>query len=125
VSHVGSGLLRLAADRVGLTSALSVALTRPDFWPVHDRGRVVVDLAVVIADGATTINEIDTWRHQGELFGSVASDTTVWRALEEIIPARLGKVTAARVRVREHVWRQIVARHGRIPPARIAGGDLG
>jgi hypothetical protein len=41
VSHVGPGLLRLVADRVGLTSALSAALTRPSFWPVHDRGRVL------------------------------------------------------------------------------------
>jgi Transposase DDE domain group 1 len=125
VSHVGSGLLRLAADRVGLTSALSVALARPGFWPVHDRGRVLVDLAVAIADGATTISEIDTLRHQGELFGSVASDTTVWRALEEITPARLGKIATARARVREHVWKRIEARHGAIPPARVAGRDLG
>lgn len=29
VSHGGSGLLRLVADRVGLTSALSEALARP------------------------------------------------------------------------------------------------
>jgi hypothetical protein len=34
-------------------------------------------------------------RHQGELFASVVSDTTVWRALEEITPARLGKITVA------------------------------
>jgi hypothetical protein len=125
VSHVGSGLLRLAADRVGLTSALSTALIRPGFWPVHDRGRVLADLAVAIADGAPTISEIDTLRHQGELFALVASDTTVWRALEEITAARLGKVAVARARVRAHVWRQIVARHGRVPPARVAGRDLG
>lgn len=84
VSHVGSALLRLVADRVGLTSALSEALARPGFWPVHDRGRVLADLAVAIADGARTISEIDVLGHQGELFGSVASDTTVWRTLEEI-----------------------------------------
>ncbi|MGH3976228.1 MAG: transposase [Pseudonocardiaceae bacterium] len=125
VSHVGSGLLRLTADRVGLTSALSTALARPGFWPVHDRGRVLTDLAVVIADGARTISEIDTLRHQGELFGSVASDTTVWRALEEITPGALGGIATARARVRAQVWRQIVARHGRIPPARVAGRDLG
>jgi hypothetical protein len=101
VSHVGSGLLRLVADRVGLTSALSTALTRPGFWPVHDRGRVLSDLAVAIADGATTISAIDTLRHQGELFASVASDTTVWRALEEITPDRLGTIAAARAQVRE------------------------
>jgi hypothetical protein len=125
VSHVGSGLLRLAADRLGLTSALSTALARPGFWPMHDRGRVLADLAVMIADGGTTISEIDTLRHQEELFGSVALDTTVWRALEEITPARLGTIAAARARVREHVWKQIEARHGRIPPAQVAGQDLG
>ncbi|MGH3846300.1 MAG: transposase, partial [Pseudonocardiaceae bacterium] len=86
VSHAGSGLLRLAADRVGLTRALSGALARPGFWPMHDRGRVLTDLAVMIADGGTTISAIDTLRHQEELFGPVASDTTVWRALEEITP---------------------------------------
>ncbi|MGH3922038.1 MAG: transposase, partial [Pseudonocardiaceae bacterium] len=125
VSHVGSGLLQLAADRVGLTGALSAALARSGFWPVHDRGRVLADLAVAIADGATTISEIDRLRHQGELFGSVASDTTVWRALEEITPARLDKIAVARARVREHVWEQIEARHGAIPPAGVAGRDLG
>lgn len=71
---------------------------------------------------ARTISEIDTLRHQGELLGSVAWDTTVWRALEEITPARLGKTAAARVR--EHVWKRIEARHGAIPPARVAGRDL-
>ncbi|MBV9160434.1 MAG: IS1380 family transposase [Pseudonocardiales bacterium] len=125
VSHVGSGLLRLVADRVGLTSALSTALARPGFWPVHDRGRVLSDLAVLIADGGTTISAINTLRHQGELFGSVASDTTVWRALEELTPARLRTIAAARARVREHVWKQIETRHGAIPPARAAGRDLG
>jgi DDE family transposase len=125
VSHVGSGLLRLVADRVGLTSALSVALVRPGFWPVHDRGRVLADLAVALADGATTISAIDTLRRQSELFGPVASDTTVWRALEEITPDRLGTIAAARAQVREHVWQQIQTRHGVIPPARVAGGDLG
>lgn len=118
-------MLRLAADRVGLTGALSAALARPGFWPVHDRGGVLTDLAVMIADGGTTLSAIDTLRHQGELFGSVASDTTVWRALEELIPAGLGTITTARARVRAHVWEQIVARHGRIPPARVAGRDLG
>jgi hypothetical protein len=40
-SHAGAVLLRLLADRVGLTQALSAALTRRRFWPVHDRGRVL------------------------------------------------------------------------------------
>ena len=45
---------------------------------------MITDLAVAIADGATTISEIDTLRHQGELFGPVASDTTAWRTLSAV-----------------------------------------
>ena len=51
VSHAGSAVLRLLADRTGLTGALSRALRRRGFTPVHDRGRVLVDAAVCIADG--------------------------------------------------------------------------
>ncbi|MGH3902653.1 MAG: IS1380 family transposase [Pseudonocardiaceae bacterium] len=125
VSHVGSGLLRMVCDRVGLTGELAKALARQDFTPVHDRGRVLTDLAVAIADGATTISEIDTLRHQVELFGPVASDTTVWRMLDEVDPPRLGKIAQARARTRRQVWHHLQARHGQIPPARVAGRDLG
>ena len=48
VAHAGSVAVRLLADRVGLTGALSGALTRRSFRPVHDRGRVLVDLAVLL-----------------------------------------------------------------------------
>src|SRR5271156_3857506 len=60
VSHAGSAATRLLAGRAGLTGALSGALARRGFTPLHDRGRVLIDLAVAIADGGTTIGEIDT-----------------------------------------------------------------
>jgi Transposase DDE domain group 1 len=125
VSHAGSAATRLLADRSGLTGALSAALARRGFNPLHDRGRVLTDLAVAIADGATTIGEIDTLRHQGELFGPVASDTTAWRTLAGCDGAALARVGKARARVRRHVWGLIGARHGGIPVARVAGRDLG
>jgi Transposase DDE domain group 1 len=125
VSHAGSAATRLLADRAGLTCALSGALARRGFAPLHDRGRVLTDLAVAIADGATTIGEIGTLRHQGELFGPVASDTTAWRTLAGCGSAVLARVARARARVRRHVWSLIEARHGGIPPARAAGRDLG
>ncbi|MGH3847976.1 MAG: transposase, partial [Pseudonocardiaceae bacterium] len=62
---------------------------------------------------------------KGNCWGRWPGDTTAWRALEEIAPDALGTIAAARARVRTHVWEQIVARHGRIPPARVAGRDLG
>jgi len=125
VSHIGSAATRMLADRTGLTGALSGVLARRGFVPLHDRGRVLTDLAVAIAGGATTIGEIDTLRHQGELFGLVASDTTAWRALTECSGATLARVSRARAKVRRHVWDLIAARHGGIPPAKVAGRDLG
>ena len=125
VSHAGSAVVRLLADRTGLTGGLSGALARRGFAPAHDRGRVLTDLAVAIADGATTISEIDALRHQGELFGPVASDSTVWRALSECDAAALARISKARAKARRHVWDLVAARHGGIPPARAAGRDLG
>ena len=75
VSHTGSAALRLLADRTGLTGALSKALRRRGFTPVHDRGRVLADTAVLIADGGRVMSDLAVLRDQGELFGPVASDS--------------------------------------------------
>lgn len=83
----GSVGLRLLADQVGLTAALAQALKRKSFTPVHDRGRVLVDVAVMIADGGEAIADIDVLRHQDQVLGPVASAPTVWRALDELTPA--------------------------------------
>jgi len=125
VSHVGSALLRLLGDRVGLTAALSKALTVRGFTPDIDRGRVLADLAVAVADGATAIDDLKALRHQGDLFGPVASTTTAWRCLDEIGAVQLARIDRARAKARTWVWRQIVARHGQIPSARTCYGDLG
>ena len=124
VSHAGSAATRMLADRTGLTGGSSGALARRGFAPLHDRGRVVTDLAVAIADGATTISETGTLRHQEELFGLVASDSTARRALAGCGPAALARIGRARARTRRHVWDLIAARHGQIPAGRAAGQDL-
>jgi hypothetical protein len=121
VSHVGAALLRLLADRAGLTAALSAGLARTGWWPVHDRGRVLVDVAVMIADGGEAIADIDLLRHQHEVFGAVASDTTVWRALDEIGAVQLRRIAKARAKVRARMWKLF----GTPPAARAAGRDIG
>ena len=83
VSHAGSRLLADVADRTTLTVELGEALAvlrRPRAR--HDPGRVLVDMAVAVADGATTISDIAVLADQAELFGSVASDSTCWRLLK-------------------------------------------
>jgi hypothetical protein len=100
-------------------------LRRDGFTPGHDRGRVLTDTAVMMAAGGNTVRGIDVLRHQRDLLGEVASPATVSRALAEVGPATLEQLDAARAQVRARVWDLIVARHGRIPPARVPTGDLG
>lgn len=113
--------MRLLADRAGLTGALSGALWSKSFAPVHDRGQVLVDVAVMIADGGEAIADIDVLRHQEQVLGPVASAPTVWRALDEMTSAKLNMIERARARVRAHVWSQLPA----IPASKAAGTDLG
>src|SRR4051794_19951739 len=107
VSHAGSRLLADLADRTTLTGELSLALTelrKPRAR--HDPGRVLVDMAVAVADGATTISDIAVLADQAELFGAVASDSTCWRLLERLDATQLGGVARAREAAREVVWAQ-------------------
>lgn len=83
-----------------MTGELSGALSRRGFVPGHDRGRVVVDVATMVAAGGEAIADIDTLRHQGEVLGAVASPPTVWRVLDEQSPAALKRVAAARAKTR-------------------------
>src|SRR5271157_3785912 len=83
VSHAGLVLLRHLADKTGLTGGLSRALATPRFL-VHDRGRVMADLACAVADGARVISDFRVMRDQRELFGLVASVPTAWRTLAGI-----------------------------------------
>ena len=71
VSHAGVALLVELADRVGLTAALSGALagTR-ERRSAHDPGRVLRDVAVMLADGGDCVTDIDAYRGQERLFGA-------------------------------------------------------
>ena len=125
VSHTGSAVLRLIADNTGLTAGLSRALARRGFTPVHDRGRVLTDVSVCIADGGRVLSDLATLRDQSELYGPVASDPTLWRTLEAIGERERQHIAGARARTRRRVWAKITARHGRIPPSKVADIDLG
>jgi hypothetical protein len=122
VSHAGLALLRALADKTGLTAGLSKALAS-DQLLVHDRGRVLADLACAIADGAEVISDFRVMGDQHEVFGPVASVPTCWRALEET--AAGGGRAAARISsavnaARRQAWAAAVARHGALPGVRVA-----
>jgi hypothetical protein len=122
VSHAGLALLRALADNTGLTGGLSRALVS-DRLVVHDRGRVLADLACAIGDGGEAISDFRVIADQEELFGPAASVPTCWRALSEIAAGgakTAGRISAAVNGARRTAWAAAAARHGGLPGVRVA-----
>ena len=85
------------ADGLGLTAGMSRALApTKQRRRGHDRGQVLTDLAVAIADGATGISDLRVLADQPDLFGSVASVPTAWRALQAVDRTVLERIAQAR-----------------------------
>jgi Transposase DDE domain group 1 len=107
VSHAGAALLAEVADRLGLTDALSRGLAvMRERRGRHDPGRVVRDLAVMLADGGDCLADLRAVRDQQVLFGPVASDATAFRVIDAIAadPGLLEALRAARARARANAW---------------------
>lgn len=105
VGHAGARLLSDLADGVGLTKGMSSAMASTKRRRRgHDRGQVLVDLAVMVADDGETISDLATLRDQPELFGEVASTPTAWRALEAVDGDVQERIAAARAQARASVW---------------------
>jgi Transposase DDE domain group 1 len=107
VSHAGSALLAQVADKTGLTRALSSAVGEPGLRAgSHDRGRVVRDLAVMLADGGDCLADLRAVGDQAVLFGPTASPSTAFRVIDRIAttPGLSGALRDAHARARERVW---------------------
>ena len=107
VSHAGAALVAEIADRVGLTRELSRALAGVrERRGRHDPGRVIRDLAVMLADGGDCLSDLRAVRDQQPLFGAVASDTTAFRLIDRIASDHglLEALRAARARARARAW---------------------
>jgi hypothetical protein len=107
VSHAGSALLGQVADKLGLTRALSLRLAGiKQRRGGHDPGRVIRDLAVMLADGGECVCDLGAVREQDALFGPVASDSTAFRVIDRVAsdPALLDALRAAHARARERFW---------------------
>ena len=107
VSHAGSALLGQVADKVGLTSALSLQLAGlKQRRRGHDPGNVIRDLAVMLADGGECVSDLGGQRDQDALFGPVASNSTAFRVVDRVAstPGLLDAVRAAHARARARFW---------------------
>jgi len=116
VAHVGLHALCSFADRLALGDALSSRIpVRTERFPLHDRGKVLVQQMAVIAGGGESCADIEYLRSEASLFGNVASDSTVWRTFHEISPETREGLKAAMAEVRATVWGRSAATVGTDP----------
>ena len=110
-THVGLHALGALADRVGLGASLSSRIApRGERLPLHDRGKVLVQMALVLAGGGESCADIEHLRIQEELFGSVPSDTTVFRTFHEFDTGQRAHLAEALAEVRARVWAKLDTR---------------
>jgi len=104
-SRSGAYLLTELADRLGLTSALSLAMapTRSR-RSAHDPGRVIPDLATSIADDGDCVADLGVLAGQRDLFGEVASTSTAHRVIASIAAEQLEALRVARAAARAPAW---------------------
>lgn len=107
VAHVGLHALGALADRLGLGDTLSARIAPVgERLPIHDRGKVLVQAMLMLAGGGEACSDIEALRAQERLFGSVPSDSTLYRTFRQIGPATLGGLWEAIAGVRAQVWRR-------------------
>ncbi|MCA1701143.1 MAG: IS1380 family transposase, partial [Actinobacteria bacterium] len=106
VAHAGSALLVGAADRLGLTYALSDAMASTrERVSAHDPGVVLRDLVVMLADGGDCLADMGAMRDQPDLFGGAASDSTAFRVIDSIDAAGLERLREAVATARARAWK--------------------
>lgn len=108
VSQAGGLLLTRTLAVTGLDRGLTAGLER---WraprAVHDPGKIIADLAVMLALGGDCLADVALLRAEPALFGPVASDPVVSRLIAKLAaeaPWSLRAIRAARAAARERAW---------------------
>jgi hypothetical protein len=113
VAHVGLHALGSFADRLGLGDCLSARIPiAGERLPLHDRGKVLTQAMLMMAGGGEACADIEHLRAQPDLFGSVPSDSTLYRTFRQIDASTLGGLWEAMAEVRSAVWRRSAATTG-------------
>jgi hypothetical protein len=108
VAHVGLHALGSLADALGLGASLSSRIDHAgQRAPRHDRGKVLVQMALVLAGGGESCADVEHLRVQQGLFGDVASDSTVYRTFHEFDSDQRGEFARALCDVRSKVWAKL------------------
>ncbi len=105
VGHVGLWLLGGFADRLGVGDVLSGVFDRSGV--VHDRGKVLVHAMLMLAGGGECCTDVEFLRSEPGLFGSVSSDSTLYRTMRSIDKQTRVGLAGALAGVRERVWNKV------------------
>jgi hypothetical protein len=100
-SHAVSALLARVADKTGLTRAPSRHLAPPQKRAgSHDRGRVIHDLAVVLADSGDCLTDLGAVRDQAALFRRRRVGHDAFRLIDQIAsdPEAIQRLRTGRAR---------------------------
>jgi hypothetical protein len=108
VSQAGGLLLTRTLAVTGLDAGLRAGMER---WraprAVYDPGKIIADLAVMLAPGGDCLADIAVLRAEPALFGPVASDPVVSRLVSRLAgdaPRALRAIRAARAAARRKAW---------------------
>ena len=105
VAHVGLHALGYFADRLGVGDSLSARIPLTgERLPIHDRGKVLVHAALMLAGGGESCADIEHLRLQPDLFGSVPSDSTVFRTFHQFDATTRAGIAEAMAEMRAKVW---------------------
>lgn len=106
--HAGLHALGAFADRLGLGAAVSDAIVEATGRvPLHDRGKVMVHLLLLLSGGGESCADVEHLRAQRELFPDVCSDSTMYRSLRQLSPEAVSAVQGAVASIRGDVWRRL------------------
>ncbi len=117
VAHVGLHALGAFADRFGLGDSLSAKVPwTGERAPGHDRGKVLTHTMLMLAGGGEACTDIEAFRCQDTLFGSVPSSPTVYRTIRyELTPAVVADLNDVFAEVRSEVWERSAVTFGDTP----------
>ncbi len=111
VAHVGLHALGSFADRLRLGDAFSVGMPAAG-RRLHDPGKVLTQAMLMLAGGGEACADIEHLRAQESLFGSVPSDSTLYRLFRTVDSPTLDGLWGAMSEVRASVWRRASATTG-------------
>lgn len=96
-SQAGTHLLGRIAQQLGVADGVGAVMadtvTRSS---ARDRGALLTQVAMMIAAGGRCLSDLRTLRDQPALFGEVASDATVWRAMHQVDEPHLDALAVVR-----------------------------